>query len=96
MSVAPVLCSASLAALKKLKGGVRPIAVGEVLRRSFAKCTAKQTESAELFSSKQFGVGVKGGAESIIHAPKITFEKLQLSQDAGLLQIDFKNASSSI
>ena len=49
VSVAPVFCSAHLTALKKLKGGVRP--VGEVLRRLFAKCIAKQTqtESAELF-----------------------------------------------
>ena len=71
--------------------------MGEVLRRSFAKCIAKQTqtESAELFSSKQLGVGVKGGAGSIIHAAKITFEKLQLSQDAGILQINFKNAFNS-
>ena len=30
VSVAPVSCSASLTALKKLKGGVRPIAEGEV------------------------------------------------------------------
>ena len=73
VSVAPVFCSASTA-LKKLKGGVRPIAVGEVLQRLVAKCIAKQTqlESAELFSSKQLGVGVKGGTESIIHATKIT------------------------
>ena len=96
--VAAVFCSASLTSLKKLKCGVRPIAVGEVLRRLVAKCIAKQTqtESAELFSSKQLGVGVKGGAESIKHATKITFEKLQLSQDAGILQIDFKNAFNSI
>ena len=96
--MAPVFCSASLTALKNLKGGVRPIAVGEVLRRLVAKCKAKQTqtEPAELFSSEQLGVGVKGGAESIIHATKITFEKLQLSQDAGIVQIDFKNAFTSI
>ena len=43
VSVEPVFCRASLTALKKLKGGVRPIAVGEVLRRLVAKCIAKQT-----------------------------------------------------
>ena len=98
VSVAPVFCSASLTVLKELKGGVCPIAVGEVLRRWVAKCIAKQTqtEPAELFSSKQLGVGVKGGAESMIHATKITFEKLQRSQDAGILLIDFKNAFNSI
>ena len=79
VSMAPVFCTASLVALKQLKGGVGLIAVGEVLRRLVAKCIAKQTQkkSAELFLSKQLCVGVKGGAESIIHATKITFEKLQ-------------------
>ena len=98
VSVAPVFCRASLTALKKLKGGVRPIAVSEVLRRLVAKCIAKQsqTESAELFSSKQLGVGVKGRADSTIHATKITFEKLQLSKNAGILQIDFENAFNFI
>ena len=98
LSLAAVFCSSSLTALKKIKCGVRPIAVGEVLRRLVAKCIAKQTqtESAELFSSKQLGVGVKGGAESIMHATKVTFEILQLSQDAGILQIDFKNGFNSI
>ena len=67
--------SASLTALKKFKGGVRPIAVGEVFRRLVAKCIAKktQTESAEL---------IKGGAESIIHATKLhlrncSFKRMQ-------------------
>ena len=55
-----------------------------------------QTESAELFSSKQLGIGNKGGAESIIHAIKITFKKLQFSQGAGILQIDLKKAFNSI
>ena len=70
VSVAPLFCSASLTALKKLKGGVRPIAGGKVLRRWVAKCIAKQTqtESAKLFSSKQLGVGVKCGAKSTKHS----------------------------
>ena len=53
-------------------------------------------QSRPNFSCKQLGVGVKGRAESIIHATKITFEKLQLSQDAGTLQIDFESASNLI
>ena len=74
------------------------IAVGEVLRRLVAKCIANQpqSESAELFSSKQLGVGVKGGAESIINATKSTFEELQFSQDEGKVQINSKNAFNSI
>ena len=77
--VAPILCSATLTALKKLKGGVRPIAVGEVIRRLFAKCIAREanSEAADLFNTKQLGVAVKGGAEGIVHATRVSFEKLQ-------------------
>ena len=93
--MAPVSCSASLTALKKITC-VRLIAVGEVLRRLAAKCIAKQTqsESAELFRLNNL-VRSQGGAGSTIHATKITFDKLQLSQDAGILQTEFKNASNS-
>ena len=96
VSVAIVFCSAALTALKKLKGGVRSIAVSEVLLHLVAKCIATQTqiESAELFSSKK--LGVKVGAESIMHATKSTFEKLQFSQVAAIIQIDFENALISI
>ena len=72
------LCSASLTALSKKKGGVRPIAVSEILRRLIAKCLVKEakSEAIELFDSIQLGVGVSGGAEVIIHSAKITYEKI--------------------
>ena len=71
------LCSASLSALSKKKGGVRPIAVSEILRRFIAKCLVKEAKSEviELFDSIQLGVGVSGGAEAIIHSAKTTYEK---------------------
>ena len=97
-SVEPVCCGASLSALKKMERGVNPIAVVEVLRCFVAKGIAKQIqlESAELFSSKQLGEEFKSGAESIIHATKNNFEKLLFSRDAGVLQIDLKNAFNFI
>ena len=96
--VAPTFCSASLTAPKKTKGGVRPIAVGEVCRRLIAKCIAQEasSEAVELFSSRQLGVAIKQGAESIVHATKQTFQKLLNNEKAGLFQIDFKNAFNSI
>ena len=96
--VAPTFCSASLTALKKTKGGVRPIAVGEVLRCLIAKCIAQEanSEAVELFSSGQLGVTVKCGAESIVHATKQTFQKLLNNDKAGIFQIHFKNAFNSI
>ena len=75
--VAPAFCSATLTALNKKKTAISPIAVGEALRRLVAKCIAKELaiEAVELFGAKQLGVAVRGGAESIVHAIKITFEK---------------------
>ena len=68
-NVAPILCSATVTALKKLRGGVRPIAVGQVIRRLIAKRIVREanSEAVELFNTKQLGVAVKGGAESIVH-----------------------------
>ena len=96
--VSQALCSASLSALLKKKGGICSIAVGEVLRRLIAKFLAKEanSEAKELFQSLQLGVGVKGGAEAIIHPTKLSYEKiLTLSSSSGILQIDFCNAFNS-
>ena len=97
--VSQTLCSASLSALLKKKGSIRPIAVGEVLRRLIAKFLAKEAklEAKELLQSLQLGLGVKGGAEAIIHSTKTSYEKILTStSSSGILQIDFCNAFNSI
>ena len=78
--MAPALCSATLTALNKKKTAVRPIAVGEVIRRLVAKCIAKEAtiEAVELFGAKQLGVAVRGRAESIVHATETTFERMKI------------------
>ena len=77
---------------------MRPIAVGEDIRRLVAKCIAKEAaiEAVELFGSKQLGVAVKGGAESIVQAAKITFERMKSVKSGGILQIDLRNAFNSV
>ena len=72
--MAPTFCSATLKAWKKNKTGIRFIAVGEVIRRLMAKCIEKEAalEAVDLFRAKQFGVAVRGGAESIVHVTKMT------------------------
>ena len=97
--VSKTLCSASLTALSKKKGGVGPIAVSEILRRLIAKCFVKEakSEAVELFDLIQLGVGVSGGAAAIIHSMKITYKKI-LSDDSkdGVVQNDFQNAFISV
>ena len=85
--VAPILCIATLTALKKLKDEVRPIAVGEVIRRLIAKCIASEvnSEAVDLFNTKQMVVAVKGVDEGIVLVTRISFEKLQKSKNSGIL-----------
>ena len=82
VSISKALCCASLTALSKKKGGLRPIAVGEVLRRLIAKCLASEAkpEAIELFDSLQLGVVISGGAEAIIHSTKITYDNIVTAQ----------------
>ena len=58
-TLAPHLAGATLHALPKKQGGVRPIAVGEVLRRLVGKllCQAVREESRAYLWPLQVGVG---------------------------------------
>ena len=69
-SIAPYLCGPSLLALKKKDGGIRPIAVGELLRRLVAKCLCRLSsqKAASLLVPLQIGVGVPDGCEAVSHA----------------------------
>ena len=66
----PHLCSAILAPIKKKNGGLKPIAVGEVLQRLTTKCLCKivYAEIANILSPlhDQVGVGIPAGHDEII------------------------------
>ena len=66
--LAPFLGGASLSALPKKDGGLRPIAVGETFRRSVGKlCSNGIKEKAQLrLSPLQVGVAVPSGAEAAV------------------------------
>ena len=63
--LAPFLAGASLVALAKPKGGVRPIAVGEILRRLTGKLLCGEVKEAAraFFWPAQVGVACPLGAE---------------------------------
>ena len=97
--ISKALCCASLMALSKKKGGLRLIAVGEVLRRLIAKCLISEAKSGaiELFDCLQLGVGISGDTEAIIHSSKITYDNIVSAQtDKSRLQIDFQNTFNSV
>ena len=59
--VASHLCGATLLAVKKKNGGLRPIAVGEVLRRLTSKCLSRSvlSDAIDILAPLQVGVGVR-------------------------------------
>ena len=68
--VVAYLCGASLTALKKRYGGLRPIAVGEVFQRLTSKCISLSVspEAVHVLSPLQVGVGNPVGCEAIVHS----------------------------
>ena len=97
--IAEWLTGAPLFPIRKKDGGVRPIAVGEVMRRLVARmmCTDQgvRAKAARLFPSMgQFGVGIKNGAEMIVHWVRKWTDNPGL--DKMLMKIDISNAYNAI
>ncbi|XP_021959247.1 uncharacterized protein LOC110855135 [Folsomia candida] len=93
----PLFYGASLTALKKKSGGIRPIAVGNTWRRLAAKIIVGRItpQLIKPFSPHQLGVGIKGGAEIGAHAARIFYGHDHTSPKA-FLKIDFRNAFNEI
>ena len=89
-----VFFGAALIALRKKDGGLRPIAVGNTLRRLACKIVSKRVMPSIRAKLKphQLGYGIKGGAEAAVHA---TRGFLAENTDAILVKLDFKNAFNS-
>ena len=81
--------------LHKGEGAVRPIGVGEVIRRIMGKCVTKVTKPdvIDASGSLQVCAGHKSGSEAAIHAMRELFE--HDNSDAVLL-IDASNAFNSL
>ena len=90
-TVAPFLCGARLHAVIKKDGGLRPIAISNLLRRLTSKLVASSLsqKAAAYLAPHQLGVGVRGGCEAILHT---TRQVLDENPDLSLLQGDLVNA----
>ena len=75
---------------------MRPIAVGETLRRLAGKLLIArcQPEAAGRLSPEQVGVGVPRGAESLVHRVRMWLQ--QAAPEHMLIQLDFRNAFNSV
>ena len=81
-----------LIAISKKGGGIRPIVIGNTLRRLASKC-ASSFASEKLkayFAPKQMGVAVSGGCEAAVHATRRYLA--ELPQDHVVVKLDFTNA----
>ena len=97
--VAPYFAGARLIPLsKKNSNGVRPIAVGTTLRRLIGKILFfhVKEEASAFLKPHQFGVGIPGGAEKIVHIIRMLNDLNLKYEDFGVLQLDFINAFNKI
>ena len=87
---------ATLIALSKKDGGVRPITIRNTLRCLFAKaCMLKISQHLpSTFQRYQMGVGTPSGAEVVVHACRNFINKAD--SENILLKIDFKNTFNSV
>ena len=88
---------ARLIALSKADGGLRPIAIGNTIRRLAGKVCmyAVSNYATEHFYPHQLGVGTKAGAEAATHACR-RFMGASNTDDRILIKIDFKNAFNTV
>ena len=96
--VARFLAGGRLIALNKLKDGslpdIRPIAVGESLRRLTGKCICAlvKNKASDLFQPLQLGVSYSSGSEKIVHGLRMSIEKHWMDEDFMVFKIDMRNA----
>ena len=75
--------------------GVRPFAIGQVIRRLACKATAKllTKKVRSVTSPHQFAVGMKQGPE-LLH--KIVSAHVAIHRDAAMASVDVKNAHGAV
>jgi hypothetical protein len=96
--MAPWLCAAKTIPLRKKDGGIRPIAVGDTLRRTIGKVllrTSRSKAEVGVLAPRQCGVGVPGAAEHVGMAMQ-AFARAHPEGDWVALQVDVRNAFNCI
>ena len=88
--------TASLLALEKSCGGVRPIAIGSTYRRLATKVALRplSSEIGNKLRPTQLGFGTTGGCEAAAHATRHFVNRL--SGEEVVVKIDMRNAFNSV
>ncbi len=90
-SIKPYMFGGRLHAALKKDGSIRPISVGNLMRRLVSKmaATAVFDKAQEQLAPLQVGVGTRGGAEAVIHSIK---RARRFNPGLNILQVDLVNA----
>ena len=93
-SIRPYFFGARLVALSKQKGSIRPIAIGQCLRRAICRavCIQMREVSTKLLEPYQLGDGSRDGATAAAHAAR----RFLNSGGCGFVKIDFRNAFNEL
>ena len=96
--LAPHIGGATLHALVKGADDVRPIAVGETLRRLTSKClcAAFREPAREWLCPLQVGVAVPLGAEAAVHTARQWMQRRSGHATDVFLKVDFHNAFNTV
>ena len=92
------IAGAPVTPLRKRNNDVRPIAVGETIRRIVASVLLRRhaPEIKSYLAPHQVGVMARNGAESVIHAVRALTERHGQRDELALLKVDFTNAFNLI
>ena len=92
VEIRPLLFGASLVALNKKDGGVRPVAVSCTLRQLVAKTASMAVilRMSSLLYPLQLGYGTPLEAEAAVHSSRLYLK--ELPPDHVLVKLDFRNA----
>ena len=97
-AVRPYVCGASIMALRKPNGSLRPIAVGETIRRLASKIVVDFiSERARLILEPlQLGVRTPNGCEAIIHTARQWLHRHRSDASKVALSVDISNTFNSV
>ena len=80
--------------LRKKKGGIRPIAIGETFARIIARWLLSATNTRQILLAEQFGVGTPGGTEPVVWSMNDAVHRIP--EGAVVVGLDFVNAFNSM
>ena len=98
LQAASFIASAPLTALAKPEGGIRPIAVGEILRRLVSKVAMSQivNDGVSYLNPLQVGVASNGGIENAVFKLKDLVKRYGVDDSRCAISLTSKMLSTSV